>query len=143
MLRRKKRNSRDHKDLRAGLDQVVVRSTEGPAGDEGRLAVHERRLATDERFADYDKVVIIFVFLLGIGNFTLHRAVLSSGHPALAQMAWLVKGLGGRASFLLELALLFAALLLAAGGHPGWAGAYFVYSALNALAAWLILTRRM
>ena len=88
-------------------------------------------------------MVIIFVFLLGIGNFTLHRAVLGSRHPALAQLAWLVKGFGGRASYVLEFALLVVALLLAAGGHPGWAGAYFIYSALNALAAWLILSGRM
>ncbi len=88
-------------------------------------------------------MVIIFVFLLGVGNFTLHRAVLSSGHPALAHMAWLINGLGGRASFVLEFLLLVAALVLAVGGHPGWAGAYFIYSALNALVAWLILTRRM
>ena len=88
-------------------------------------------------------MVIFFVFLLGIGNFALHRAVLASGHPALAEIAWLVRGLGGRASLVLEFALLLAALLLAAGGHPGWAWAYLGYSLLNALAAWLILSRRM
>lgn len=88
-------------------------------------------------------MVIFFVFLLGIGNFALHRAVLGSGHPALAQMAWLVEGLGGRASLVLEFALLLAALLLAAGGHPGWAWVYLGYSALNGLAGWLILSRRM
>ena len=88
-------------------------------------------------------MVILFVFVLGIGNFALHRAVLDSGHPALAQMTWLVRGRGGRASFVLEFVLLFAALLLAADGHPGWAWAYFAYSLLNALAAWLILSRRM
>jgi hypothetical protein len=88
-------------------------------------------------------MVIFFVFLLGIGNFTLNRAVQGSGHPALAQLAWLVDGLGGRASLVLEFALLVAVLLLAAGGHPGWAWAYFGYSALNALAAWLILSRRL
>ena len=88
-------------------------------------------------------MVIFFVFLLGIGNFALHRAVLASGHPALAQMAWLVRGLGGWASLVLEFALLLSALLLAAGGHPGWAWAYLGYTALNALAAWLILSRRM
>jgi len=88
-------------------------------------------------------MVIFFVFLLGIGNFALNRAVIGSGHPALAQMAWLVRGFGGRASLVLEFALLFAALLLAAGGHPGWAWGYFGYSALNAFAAWLILTRRI
>jgi hypothetical protein len=88
-------------------------------------------------------MVIFFVFLLGIGNFALHRAVLASGHPALAQLGWLVRGLGGRASLMLEFALLFAALLLAAGGRPGWALAYLAYSVLNALAAWLILSRRI
>jgi len=88
-------------------------------------------------------MVIFFVFLLGIGNFALHRAVLSSRHPALAQLAWLVQGLGRRASLVLEFALLLAALLLAARGHPGWGWVYFGYSALNALAAWLILSRRI
>lgn len=88
-------------------------------------------------------MVIFFVFLLGVGNFALHRAVLSSGHPALGQMPWLVRGPGARASLVLEFALLLTALLLAAQGHPGWAAAYFVYSALNALAAWLILSRRL
>ena len=61
----------------------------------------------------------------------------------MAHMAWLVSGLGGRASLVLEFALLFLALLLAAAGHPGWAWVYFAYSAINALAAWLILSRRM
>ena len=92
------------------------------AGDERGFGVHEPPSATDERFAIYDRMVIFFVFLLGIGNFALHRAVLSSGHPALAQMAWLVSGLGGRASLVLEFALLLAALLLVAGGHPGGRG---------------------
>ena len=86
-------------------------------------------------------MVILFVFLLGVGNFALHRAVLDSGHPALAEVAWLVEGLGGRASLLLEFILLLAALLLVAGGHPGWAWAYFAYSVLNGFAAWLMLSR--
>jgi len=88
-------------------------------------------------------MVIFFVFLLGIGNFALQRAVLSSSHPAVAQMSWLVNGLGGHASLVLEFALLLAALLLVAAGHPGWAWAYLGYSVLNALAAWLILSRRI
>ena len=88
-------------------------------------------------------MVILFVFLLGVGNFALHRAVLDSGHPALAEVAWLVEGLGRRASLVLEFVLLLAALLLVAGGHPGWAWGYFAYSGLNGLAAWLMLSRRM
>jgi hypothetical protein len=85
----------------------------------------------------------LFVFLLGVGNFALNRAVLSSRHPVLDQMRWLVDGLGGRASQVLEFVLLVAALLLAAAGHAAWAWAYLAYSVLNALAAWLILSRRI
>ena len=88
-------------------------------------------------------MVILFVFLLGVGNFALQRAVLSSRHPVLREMRWLVEGLGGRASLVLEFVLLVVALLLVAGGHPGWAWAYLAYSVLNALAAWLILSRRI
>jgi hypothetical protein len=129
--------------LRAALDQVVVRSTGDPAGDERGCQVHEAPSATDERFTIRRPMVIFFVFLLGIGNFALHRAVLGSGHPALEKMGWLTRGFGGQASLVLEFVLLLAALLLAAAGHPGWAWVYFSYSALNALAAWLILSRRM
>jgi hypothetical protein len=125
------------------LDQVVVRSTGGPAGDQRGFRVHQPPLATDERFAIYDRMVIFFVFLLGIGNFALHRAVLSSGHPALAQMRWLIGGLGGHASMVLEFTLLLAALLLVAAGHSGWVWVYLGYSALNGAAAWLILSRRI
>jgi hypothetical protein len=129
--------------LRAKLDQAVVRSTDVPAGDEGVSGVHEPPFTVDQRFAICDKMVILFVFLLGVGNFALQRAVLSSRHPVLREMRWLVEGLGGRASLLLEFVLLFVALLLVAGGHPGWAWAYLAYSVLNALAAWLILSRRI
>ena len=129
--------------MRAGLDQVVVRSTDAPSGDERGFGVHEPSFGPDERFAICDKMVILFVFLLGIGNFTLHRAVLESGHPLVIQMAWLVNLLGGRGSLALEFALLLAAMLLVASGHPAWAWAYLGYSALNGVSAWLLLSGRM
>jgi hypothetical protein len=88
-------------------------------------------------------MAIFCVFLLGIGNFALHQAVLKSGHPILDQMRWLVNSLGGRGSLALEFALLLAALLLVAGGHPGWVWAYGGYSAINMLSAWLVLSRRI
>ena len=87
-------------------------------------------------------MVILFVFLLGVGNFALHQAVLKSDHPLLGQMRWLVDSLGGRGSLVLEFALLLAALLVA-GSHPGWAWVYGGYSAVNTLSAWLILSRRI
>lgn len=88
-------------------------------------------------------MVILFVFLLGVGNFTLHKAVLESDHPLIAQMAWLVNRLGGRGSLALEFVLLLAVMLLVAAGHPGWAWAYLGYSVLNAVSAWLVLSGKV
>ena len=84
-------------------------------------------------------MALVLTFLLGIGNFAMHKAVLESRHPMLAQMPWI----GGRFSLALEFVLLVGALLLAASGHSGWGWAYLAYSALNAISAWLILSRRV
>ena len=87
-------------------------------------------------------MVLVFTFLLGVGNFAMHKAVLESRHPMLAQMPWM--GLmGGRFSLALEFLLLLGALLLAASGRPAWGWAYLGYSALNAIAGWLILSKRV
>jgi hypothetical protein len=49
-------------------------------------------------------MALIFTFLLGIANFAMHKAVLESRHPMLAQMPWM--GLmGGRFSLALEFLL--------------------------------------
>jgi len=87
-------------------------------------------------------MALVLTFLLGVGNFAMHKAVLESRHPMLAQMPWMGL-LGGRFSLGLEFLLLLGALLLAGSGHPGWGWAYFAYSALNGLAGWLILSRRV
>jgi hypothetical protein len=57
--------------------------------------------------------------------------------------SWLAKALGGKASMAAEFAILLAAMLLVANGHAGWGWAYFAYSAMNAVAAWLVLTGRI
>jgi len=88
-------------------------------------------------------VAIFLVFLLGLGNFALHKAVLESGHPLLEQMPWFVHPLGGRGSLVAEFLLLLGALLLVANAHPVWGWAYLGYSVLNGAAGWLILTRRI
>jgi hypothetical protein len=86
-------------------------------------------------------VALLLTFLLGVGNFAVHKAVLESRHPLLSRMPVLV--LGGRASLLAEFIVLLGALLLVGNGYAGWALAYLCYSGLNALAAWLILSRRI
>lgn len=88
-------------------------------------------------------MAIAFIFLLGLGNFALHKAVLESRHPVLGHLRWLGLPLAGKPSLALEFALLLAALLLVQQGLGGWGWAYLGYSVLNGLAGWLILSRRV
>lgn len=88
-------------------------------------------------------MAIVVIFLLGIGNFTLHKAVMESGHPLLGRLPWFYHALGGRFSLVVEFLMLLAALLFAAQGMFGAAVAYIVYSMLNSFSAWLILTDRL
>ena len=83
------------------------------------------------------------MFLLGIANFAMHRAVLESGHPMVGQLPDFVNSLGGRLTYVAEFLVLLAAMLLAANGWPGLVWAYGLYSALNAVSAWLILSGRI
>lgn len=86
---------------------------------------------------------LTIIFILGIANFTMQRAVLESGHPIVNQMRELMALGGQRFILVLEFAVLLGALLLAANGWPAIAWAYLAYSALNAITAWLILTGRV
>jgi hypothetical protein len=82
------------------------------------------------------------IFVLGIANFALNRAVFESGHPLLAQLPQTSRSLGRRAALVTEFAVLFFALLLSVEGWPGYAWAYAVYTGFNGLAAWFLLSGR-
>ena len=86
---------------------------------------------------------LAIIAILGVANFALHHAVLERGHPLADQMPEFLAVLGGRLTLAAEFAVLLAALLLAANGWPELAWAYLAYSALNGMAAWLILSRRV
>jgi hypothetical protein len=88
-------------------------------------------------------MALVLIFVLGVGNFALHGAVLGSGHPMLGRSPWFMHLLGGRITMATEFLLLLAAMLLAAEGWSWVTWAYLGYSTLNAFAAWLILTRRV
>jgi len=88
-------------------------------------------------------MAIFIIFVLGVANFALHRAVMESGHTMMRQLAWFANGHGKRFAMALEFAVLLAALLLAANGWAGIAIGYAIYSALNAVSGWLILTGRV
>ena len=86
---------------------------------------------------------LLFVFLLGIGNFAAHKAVLQSNHPILGAVPWFFHLLGGRFSLAVEFAMLLGALLMIASGSLAWVLYYGCYSAVNLAAAWLILSGRI
>ena len=88
-------------------------------------------------------MAILFVFLFGVGNFAVHKAVLESGHPLLHQLGWLFESLGGRLSLFLEFIMLLGTLLAMSGGGAGWAWFYAFYSLVNFGSAWLILKGRV
>lgn len=87
-------------------------------------------------------VAILLIFLLGIGNFAFHAALIEGRHRLLRSLPPYVRMMGGRASLAAEFVVLLAALLLVAYGHASWGWAYLGYTLLNGLAAWLILTQR-
>jgi hypothetical protein len=88
-------------------------------------------------------MAILIIFLLGIGNFALHHAVMASGHPMLGRMPKITHALGGRVTMVVEFLLLFASLMFAAEGNTSGPIAYVIYSVLNSFSAWLILTERV
>lgn len=85
----------------------------------------------------------IVIFVLGIANFALNRAVFDSRHPLLARLPHSSRLLGNRTALVTEFVVLFFALLLSVEGWPGYAWAYAVYTIVNGGAAWLILSGRI
>lgn len=82
----------------------------------------------------------IIVFLLGIANFAMHKAMLESRHPMVAEarasLGWLTRS---PLSYALEFAILVAALGFARIEAPLIALFYGGYTAINALGAWFLL----
>jgi hypothetical protein len=87
-------------------------------------------------------MAILIVFLLGIANFAAHRAVLESGHPLVDAMPRAFQVLGGRLGLLVEFVMLLGSMWMVSVGETAWALGYTAYSAVNAFAAWLILSGR-
>ena len=58
-------------------------------------------------------MAIVVLFLLGIANFAMHKAVLQSGHALLGRASWFVHMLGGRFSLFVEFLMLLGAMLMA------------------------------
>ena len=87
-------------------------------------------------------MAIALLFVLGIVNFAMHKAVLESGHPLVDRMPWFVHMLSGRFSLVVEFLMLLGAMLMVAEGSSAWAWGYALYSECNAIAGWLVLSGR-
>ncbi len=86
---------------------------------------------------------MIICFLLGIGNFAMHAAVLQSGHEFVEDTKlYFGRYFGKTGSYVLEFLVLLAALVFAHAGSMLAVIFYAVYSLLNMIAAWLLLSGR-
>ncbi|MFB0611910.1 hypothetical protein [Aurantiacibacter poecillastricola] len=88
-------------------------------------------------------MALIITFLLGVGNFACHRAVISSGHRWITDMPPATLKVTRLLSLGLEFVLLAGALHAAERGVWAWTWLYVGYSAVNIWAAWSIATRRI
>ena len=87
---------------------------------------------------------VILIFLCGVANFAMHEATMQSGHPVIEQMQRSLGGaLGGWGGYALEFAFLLGAMIFGAMDSAFAAPVYGGYTALNALAAWMLLSGRM
>lgn len=86
----------------------------------------------------------VIIFLCGIANFALHKATMESDHPMAMQMrAAFSRFMGGWGSYMLEFLILLSAFSFAAMDWAIALPAYAVYTMMNALAGWAILTGRI
>jgi ABC-type Co2+ transport system permease subunit len=111
--------------------------------DRSYIFADERLFLTDKGLRNIMSMTVLLVFLFGVANFTMHRAVVESGHPILRGLGRTAGLTPRRIFFAVEFLVLLAALTLAANGWTAIAWLYAIYSLANGVAAWLILTRRI
>lgn len=89
-------------------------------------------------------VPLILCALFGVVNFCLHKAVIQSGHPFVEDTKYYFgRYFGTTGSYIIEFALLLAALSFAASAGTLILLFYGGYTAFNILAAWLLLSGRI
>lgn len=87
---------------------------------------------------------MLLIFVCGVINFACHKATIESGHPVMEQTRrGLQKFAGGYGSYILEFIILLSAMGFSSMGSAIAMPTYLIYTAMNGLAAWLILSGRM
>ncbi|HEV7234479.1 MAG TPA: hypothetical protein VGN36_09545, partial [Sphingorhabdus sp.] len=81
---------------------------------------------------------------MGIANFAMHKAVAESGHPFVEDTKhYFGRHFSPYGSYAIELALLIGAMWFAQQGSIIIALLYWIYTGMNGLATWLLLSRKM
>lgn len=89
-------------------------------------------------------MILLLCFFLGIANFAMHRAVLESRHPFVEDSKlYFGRHIGRHGSYVLELFILAGAMIVAGSGSVLIAVFYGIYSVFNAVAAWMLLSRKI
>ncbi|MEP7348323.1 MAG: hypothetical protein ABI668_00040 [Sphingorhabdus sp.] len=88
-------------------------------------------------------MMLVLCFLMGVANFAMHKAVAESGHPFVEDTKlYFGRYFGRYGSYGIEFAVLTAAMLFAHEGYAIIAFFYWIYTGMNALATWLLLSGR-
>ena len=88
-------------------------------------------------------MLLIFCFFMGIANFAMHKAVSESRHPFVEETKrYFSPRFSPYGSYAIELALLMGALWFANGGSWAVSLTYGVYTGINAVATWMLLSGR-
>ncbi|MBC7987573.1 MAG: hypothetical protein H7X93_13045 [Sphingomonadaceae bacterium] len=105
------------------------------------VATAAARLAGRGRMGYVAPMPLVLVFLMGIANFALYRAVMESDHPVLAELSGKIRTwLGPWGLYALEAVVLVAALWFARQGSVAAALLYGLYLAAN-IGSFMLLRR--
>jgi hypothetical protein len=86
---------------------------------------------------------IIVIFLCGVGNFAMHKAMLESDHPLIAEARGSFRRiLGPYGSYILEFIMLAAALIFANMGMASAVIFYAIYTITNCAAAFILFSNK-
>lgn len=97
----------------------------------------------DSKWVYIEDMYIFIIFLCGIGNFAMHKAMLESNHPIMAEARGSFrKILGPHGSYFLEFFMLVAAMIFANMGMLTAVIFYFVYTLANCAAAWVLFSNK-
>ncbi len=101
-------------------------------------------MAVKLRRQNIDMLYLIICFVLGTGNFAMHKAVVESRHPFVEDAKFYFgRHFGRYGSYAIEFVMLAAAMIFAASGSWIVLIFYGAYTVMNGIAAYLLLNGKV